>query len=94
MSRQGKRSEESASSEKKTTTRMVLKKDVYDNDIRNADLVIDKHSIDPFEVMRIQQYDDVPMALHGDDIVIRVEVRNVNRVISKFMFILWKTNVL
>ena len=50
------------------------KKNVYDNDIRNAELVIDAHSNDPFEVMRIQTYDDAPMAREGDDIVIRVEV--------------------
>ena len=32
-----------------------------DNDIRNAELVFDHHHNDPFEVMRIQTYDDVPM---------------------------------
>jgi hypothetical protein len=52
----------------------VVKKDVYDNDIRNAELVIDAYNIDPFEVMRIQKYDDVPMAKEGDDVVVRVEV--------------------
>jgi hypothetical protein len=52
----------------------TVKKDVYDSDIRNAELVIDAHSVDPFEVMRIQKYDDVPMAKAGDDIVVRVEV--------------------
>lgn len=50
------------------------KKDMYDIDIRNSELVIDSHSPDPFEVMRIQNYDDSPMANEGDDIVIRVEV--------------------
>lgn len=34
---------------------------MYDSDIRNAELVIDEHHNDPFEVMRIQTYDDAPM---------------------------------
>jgi len=59
-----------ASGKEKST----VKKDVYDSDIRNAELVIDAHSVDPFEVMRIQKYDDVPMARAGDDIIVRVEV--------------------
>ncbi len=33
-----------------------------DNDVRNSELVIDSHHDDPFEVMRIQTYDDAPMA--------------------------------
>ena len=35
---------------------------IYDSDIRNAELVIDEHHGDPFAVMRIQTYDDAPMA--------------------------------
>lgn len=34
----------------------------FDTDIRNSELVIDRHHDDPFEVMRIQTYDDAPMA--------------------------------
>jgi hypothetical protein len=34
----------------------------YDNDVRNAELVFDEHHSDPFAVMRIQTYDDAPMA--------------------------------
>lgn len=52
----------------------VHSKDMYDNDIRNSELVIDAHSPDPYKVMRIQTYDDAPMANASDDIVIRVEV--------------------
>jgi hypothetical protein len=47
---------------------------MYDTDIRNAELLIDKHSVDPFGVMRIQEYDCVPMPKELDDVVIRVEV--------------------
>lgn len=47
---------------------------MYDTDIRNAELLIDKHSEDPFGVMRIKEYDCVPMAKETDDVVIRVEV--------------------
>lgn len=36
--------------------------EMRDSDIRNAELVIDSHSDDPFVVMRIQTYDDAPMA--------------------------------
>jgi hypothetical protein len=50
---------------------------IYDTDIRNAELLIDKHSEDPFGVMRIQEYDCVPMAKETDDVVIRVEVSNI-----------------
>ena len=55
-------------------TKSSKKRDVYDTDIRNSELVIDAHSKDPFEVMRIQTYDDAPMATANDDIVVRVEV--------------------
>ena len=48
--------------------------DLYDDDIRNVELLMDKHSNDPFEVMYLQTYDDSPMAKESDDIVIRVEV--------------------
>jgi hypothetical protein len=48
--------------------------DLYDDDIRNVELLIDAHSNDPFEVMYLQTYDDSPMAKEADDIVIRVEV--------------------
>lgn len=50
---------------------------MYDTDIRNAELLIDKHSADPFGVMRIQEYDCVPMAKELDDVVIRVEVSSL-----------------
>jgi len=56
----------------KKNTRRSMKD--YDTDIRNSELLIDAHSNDPFHVMRIQTYDDAPMALAGDDVVIRVEV--------------------
>jgi hypothetical protein len=46
-----------------------------DNDVRNAELVIDDHSEDPFAVMRIQTYDDAPMAKGKDEVVIKIEVR-------------------
>jgi hypothetical protein len=48
--------------------------DMYDDDIRNVELLIDAHSSDPFEVMYLQTYDDSPMAKEADDIVLRVEV--------------------
>ncbi len=35
--------------------------EMQDTDIRNSELVIDAHHEDPFEVMRIQTYDDLPM---------------------------------
>ena len=47
---------------------------LYDTDIRNAELLIDNHSADPFGVMRIQEYYCVPMPKELDDVVIRVEV--------------------
>jgi hypothetical protein len=59
---------------KENTKKTKKKRDVYDTDIRNSELVIDAHSKDPFEVMRIQTYDDAPMANANDDIVVRVEV--------------------
>lgn len=56
---------------------------IYDTDIRNAELLIDKHSEDPFGVMRIQEYDCVPMAKEIDDVVIRVEASTVSDIDCK-----------
>lgn len=47
---------------------------ICDSDIRNAELVFDYHHADPFEVMRIQTYDDAPMAKRNDEVAIRIEV--------------------
>lgn len=52
--------------------------EMRDSDIRNAELVIDSHSDDPFVVMRIQTYDDAPMAKGQDEVVIRVEASTVS----------------
>lgn len=68
---------ESIGLDKENSGKARSRKDLYDTDIRNSELVIDDHSKDPFSVMRIQNYDDAPMANGGDDIVIKVEVSAV-----------------
>lgn len=50
----------------------------YDLDIQNAELLIDRHSSDPFGVMRIQKYDSIPMAKETDDVVVRVLASTVS----------------
>ena len=50
--------------------------EIYDNDLRNAEVVYDSHSTDPIEVMRLLKYDDSPMAKGDEEVVIKVEVSN------------------
>lgn len=66
----------------KTTSKEQVP-DMYDDDIRNAELLMDAHSNDPFEVMFLQTYDDSPMAKEPDDIVVRVEVTTVSKIDCK-----------
>ena len=52
--------------------------DYYDNDLRNKEIIYHQHGDDPFEVMRILNYDDSPMAKTKDEVVIKVEVSKEN----------------
>lgn len=49
--------------------------DIYDNDLRNAEIVFDSHDSNPLNVLRLQKYDDSPMAKGDEEVVIKVEVR-------------------
>jgi len=51
--------------------------EVYDNDLRNAEIVYDSHDADP-NVMRLLRYDDSPMAKGDDEVVIKVEASTVS----------------
>eukprot|EP00551_Chaetoceros_affinis_P014647 CAMPEP_0203687830 /NCGR_PEP_ID=MMETSP0091-20130426/752_1 /ASSEMBLY_ACC=CAM_ASM_001089 /TAXON_ID=426623 /ORGANISM="Chaetoceros affinis, Strain CCMP159" /LENGTH=400 /DNA_ID=CAMNT_0050557249 /DNA_START=34 /DNA_END=1236 /DNA_ORIENTATION=- len=53
---------------------------MFDSDIRNAELVIDEHNNDPFAVMRIQTYDDAPMAKGQDEVVLKIEASTVSSI--------------
>jgi len=52
--------------------------EVYDNDLRNAEIVYDSHHDDPLNGMRLLRYDDSPMAKGDDDVVIKVEASTVS----------------
>mmetsp|Transcript_14812 Transcript_14812/g.17243 ORF Transcript_14812/g.17243 Transcript_14812/m.17243 type:complete len:405 (-) Transcript_14812:539-1753(-) len=51
-----------------------------DTDVRNAEIVFDAFHHDPFEVMRLQTYDDAPMAKGQDEVVIRIEASTVSSI--------------
>lgn len=47
---------------------------MYDDDMRNAEILIGAHSNDPFEVIYVHTHFDAPVAKESDDLVVRVEV--------------------
>jgi len=52
--------------------------DIYDNDLRNAEIVFDSHDSNPLNVLRLQKYDDSPMAKGDEEVVIKVEASTVS----------------
>lgn len=58
----------------------VLSGKMYDDDMRNAEILIGAHSNDPFEVIYLHTHFDSPVAKEPDDVVVRVEVTTVSRI--------------
>ena len=46
----------------------------YETDLRNIELLYDEFSEDPFQVMRIAKFDDIPMIRGDNDVIIKVQV--------------------
>jgi len=51
---------------------------IWDNDLRNIEVVYDEHDSDPLESLRIIRYDEIPMAKGDDEVVIKVEASTVS----------------